>query len=191
MMGRWRDGVSLMARSHDREPGLDRRARQRFRLRHRRSAGPAMSARRTHPPRQPARQPAARRPDAADHHEAPPPAAARPQLRDEAGDATAEKGILFVGICADLERQFEFLQQSWVGSPAFNGLANEPDPITSVCPAGAERRLHHSDHLRLAHPGRPEGFRDCPRRRLFLHAEPLGDAVPRQPQRRRASLIAR
>ena len=42
----------------------------------------------------------------------------------------AEKGMLFVGVCADLERQFEFLQQSWVGSPSFHGLVNEPDPFT-------------------------------------------------------------
>ena len=49
------------------------------------------------------------------------------------GDNPTEpgKGILFIGICADIERQFEFLQQSWIGSPSFNGLANEPDPITA------------------------------------------------------------
>jgi deferrochelatase/peroxidase EfeB len=27
-----------------------------------------------------------------------------------------EKGLLFIGLCADLERQFEFIQQSWLGS---------------------------------------------------------------------------
>ncbi|MDP3158772.1 MAG: cytochrome P450 [Reyranella sp.] len=47
------------------------------------------------------------------------------------GDEKSEKGMLFVALCADLERQFEFLQQSWVGSPSFQGLSNEPDPITS------------------------------------------------------------
>ena len=51
------------------------------------------------------------------------------------GDEKSEKGMLFVALCADLERQFEFLQQSWVGSPSFQGLTNEPDPITSAPPA--------------------------------------------------------
>jgi hypothetical protein len=46
-----------------------------------------------------------------------------------------EKGLLFVGLCADLERQFEFIQQSWIGAPGFAGLTNEPDPIVSVKPA--------------------------------------------------------
>lgn len=43
-----------------------------------------------------------------------------------------EKGLLFVGLCADLERQFEFIQQSWIGAPGFAGLTNEPDPIVSI-----------------------------------------------------------
>lgn len=50
------------------------------------------------------------------------------------GDEKSEKGLLFVALCADLERQFEFLQQSWIGSPYFQGLNNEPDPITSPPP---------------------------------------------------------
>ena len=45
-----------------------------------------------------------------------------------------EKGLLFVGVCADLERQFEFLQQTWIGSPYFHGLSNEPDPFTTPPP---------------------------------------------------------
>ena len=47
----------------------------------------------------------------------------------------AEKGLLFVGVCADLERQFEFLQQTWIGSPFFHGLSNEPDPFSAAPPA--------------------------------------------------------
>ncbi|MDP1748538.1 MAG: cytochrome P450 [Reyranella sp.] len=51
------------------------------------------------------------------------------------GDEKSERGMLFVALCADLERQFEFLQQSWVGSPSFQGLSHEPDPITAPPPA--------------------------------------------------------
>lgn len=49
-----------------------------------------------------------------------------------------EKGIVFVALCADLERQFEFVQQTWINSPAFHGLSGEPDPLTSP-DLGAER----------------------------------------------------
>jgi deferrochelatase/peroxidase EfeB len=45
-------------------------------------------------------------------------------------DGETEKGLLFIGVCADLERQFEFLQQTWIGSPFFHGLTNEPDPFS-------------------------------------------------------------
>ena len=40
-----------------------------------------------------------------------------------------ERGLLFVSLCSDLERQFEFVQQVWCNSPSFHGLANETDPI--------------------------------------------------------------
>lgn len=43
-----------------------------------------------------------------------------------------EKGMMFVAVCADIERQFEFMQQSWVSAPSFQGLQNEPDPIVST-----------------------------------------------------------
>jgi Dyp-type peroxidase family len=52
-----------------------------------------------------------------------------------------EKGLLFIGLCADLERQFEFIQQSWLGAPGFAGLTNEPDPIVAVKPACSPTRF--------------------------------------------------
>lgn len=45
-----------------------------------------------------------------------------------------EKGLLFVAVCADVERQFELVQQTWVSSPSFHGLSGEPDPIISSAP---------------------------------------------------------
>ncbi len=44
-------------------------------------------------------------------------------------DGSEEKGLLFVSLCADLERQFEFVQQIWSNSADFHGLSHEPDPI--------------------------------------------------------------
>ena len=44
-------------------------------------------------------------------------------------DGSIEKGLFFVSLCADLERQFEFVQQVWSNSSNFHGLTNEPDPV--------------------------------------------------------------
>ncbi|WP_322514555.1 cytochrome P450 [Rhodopseudomonas palustris] len=58
------------------------------------------------------------------------------------GDGKPEKGLLFVAVCADVERQFELVQQSWVSSPSFHGLSDEPDPIISSAPDDpAEKRV--------------------------------------------------
>jgi deferrochelatase/peroxidase EfeB len=51
--------------------------------------------------------------------------------RGRSYEQNAEKGLLFVALCADLERQFEFLQQTWVNSPSFHGLTDEVDPIAA------------------------------------------------------------
>lgn len=47
----------------------------------------------------------------------------------------AECGLLFVGLNADFERQFEFIQKDWVNNPAFAGVAAECDPLVG-CRAG-------------------------------------------------------
>ena len=45
----------------------------------------------------------------------------------------AERGLVFLCLNADLERQFEFIQQNWINNPAFGGLADECDPLVGVC----------------------------------------------------------
>jgi deferrochelatase/peroxidase EfeB len=40
-----------------------------------------------------------------------------------------KEGIFFMCLNGDLERQFEFVQQTWLQSPTFHGLANERDPL--------------------------------------------------------------
>ena len=40
-----------------------------------------------------------------------------------------QAGILFMCLNADIERQFEFVQQSWCLATQFHGLDNEADPI--------------------------------------------------------------
>jgi Dyp-type peroxidase family len=40
-----------------------------------------------------------------------------------------DQGIFFIALNANLRRQFEFVQQTWLNDAAFNGLDNEKDPI--------------------------------------------------------------
>lgn len=40
-----------------------------------------------------------------------------------------ERGLLFLCLNADFERQFEFIQQNWLSNPSFDGLRRERDPL--------------------------------------------------------------
>ena len=40
-----------------------------------------------------------------------------------------EKGLLFICINASIERQYEFIQQTWMASGSFHGLRGEKDPL--------------------------------------------------------------
>ena len=44
------------------------------------------------------------------------------------------KGLMFVALNADLDRQFEFIQRSWIAGPRFGGLSDEQDPILGTSP---------------------------------------------------------
>ena len=52
-----------------------------------------------------------------------PEAALRPDAPTDA------RGLFFICLCADLVRQFEFVQNAWIASPTFNGLTGEADPL--------------------------------------------------------------
>ncbi len=47
--------------------------------------------------------------------------------QDENG--AAEKGLLFMCVNANIERQYEFIQQTWMASGNFHGLRDEKDPL--------------------------------------------------------------
>lgn len=49
------------------------------------------------------------------------------QKQDKKG-GKVEKGLLFMCLNADIERQYEFIQQTWVSSTSFQGLVAEKDP---------------------------------------------------------------
>lgn len=40
-----------------------------------------------------------------------------------------DRGLLFLCVNADIERQFEFVQQTWINNPVFGGLNGEVDPL--------------------------------------------------------------
>ena len=48
-----------------------------------------------------------------------------------AESSDGERGLFFLCFNADLETQFEFIQQSWIGSRKFAGLSNDTDPLLS------------------------------------------------------------
>ncbi|HKP58234.1 MAG TPA: hypothetical protein VJV78_16015 [Polyangiales bacterium] len=41
----------------------------------------------------------------------------------------ADRGLLFIALNANISRQFEFVQHSWLIDPRFNGLYDQADPI--------------------------------------------------------------
>jgi len=63
-----------------------------------------------------------------------------------------ERGLHFICLNSDLERQFEFVQQTWIGSPVFGGLTGEVDPL-------------------VGHTGKGDGFVSIPAEpfRLRVH----------------------
>jgi len=50
------------------------------------------------------------------------------------GGAEDERGLHFICLCANIARQFEFVQHTWLNNPKFNGLYDDADPL--VGPAG-------------------------------------------------------
>ena len=67
-----------------------------------------------------------------------------------------ERGLMFGVINADIERQYEFVQQIWMMSPSFGTLFDETDPLIgpgSMQTIGAEpvrRRVNIENFTKLA-----------------------------------------
>ncbi|MEY2570183.1 MAG: hypothetical protein QOE63_533, partial [Acidimicrobiaceae bacterium] len=53
--------------------------------------------------------------------------AGRPPL--DAVDDGGARGVHFLALNADIERQFEFIQETWINDPSFNGFDDDKDPI--------------------------------------------------------------
>jgi Dyp-type peroxidase family len=44
-------------------------------------------------------------------------------------DDGGKRGLFFICLNANIERQFEFVQHTWINNPKFNGLYDEDDPL--------------------------------------------------------------
>jgi Dyp-type peroxidase family len=51
------------------------------------------------------------------------------RLENPLQDDGEERGLHFICLNADLERQFEFVQQTWINNPVYAGLEQETDPL--------------------------------------------------------------
>ena len=56
----------------------------------------------------------------------------------EAGDQRCGAGLMFIALNADLERQYEFVQQQWLMNQKFGDLYDEADPILATSANGAD-----------------------------------------------------
>jgi deferrochelatase/peroxidase EfeB len=53
----------------------------------------------------------------------------RPEDALEPGPGNEQRGLHFIGLVANLSRQFEFVQNAWIQGTKFAGLAEERDPL--------------------------------------------------------------
>jgi Dyp-type peroxidase family len=53
-------------------------------------------------------------------------------VKNKFTDDGVSRGLYFICINADIERQFEFVQQSWINNTVFGGLYSEVDPISHI-----------------------------------------------------------
>jgi Dyp-type peroxidase family len=72
-------------------------------------------------------------------------------------DDGQKRGILFMALCANLARQFEFVQQTWMNNAKFAGLYDNLDPLLL---GGVERAPDNTmtipaDPVRIRVPGLP------------------------------------
>ena len=54
-----------------------------------------------------------------------------PLLPEGASD-DQDRGLMFIAVNANIIRQFEFIQHSWIADPRFNGFSNAADPIAGA-----------------------------------------------------------
>ena len=79
--------------------------------------------------------------------------AERPWLAEH--DDGLERGLVFICINANIRRQFEFMQQTWVNNQKFGGLYDERDPLIGAQDAEASNFTVPAQPARLRLEGLP------------------------------------
>jgi deferrochelatase/peroxidase EfeB len=70
------------------------------------------------------------------------------RLTDPFVEDGGERGLHFICLNGDLERQFEFVQQTWVNNTTFAGLHCESDPLVGNQDESSRRFTVQADPLR-------------------------------------------
>jgi len=73
----------------------------------------------------------------------------------ETPDDGRERGLHFLCFNTDLERQFEFVQHTWLGNPTFDGLDSDPDPLVGSRLSGESMFVEPADPVRRRWRGLP------------------------------------
>jgi Dyp-type peroxidase family len=68
-------------------------------------------------------------------------------------------GLYFICLAANLARQFEFVQHSWLGDPNFNGLYDDADPLTGYRPSRGRTFTAPARPVRRRYHGLPQFVR--------------------------------
>ncbi len=77
-----------------------------------------------------------------------------PALDDPlAGDDGIDRGLFFMCLNANIERQFEFVQHHWCNNTKFGGLYDEADPLVAIQPDGGGIFTVQGMPVRRRHPG--------------------------------------
>ena len=71
------------------------------------------------------------------------------------GTAPGERGLHFICLVANIARQFEFVQHSWLNDPRFNGLYDQPDPLVAPTPPNGRTFSVATSSVRERHTGVP------------------------------------
>jgi Dyp-type peroxidase family len=80
----------------------------------------------------------------------------RPYGPDGTGDDPNARGLHFLALNANISRQFEFIQHTWLDSPNFNGLHDGPDPIVAPCQKRRSTFTEQGRPFRTRHLGLPQ-----------------------------------
>ena len=66
-----------------------------------------------------------------------------------------DRGLHFIALAANISRQFEFVQHTWINDPRFGGLADQPDPLMSPAPPGGRTFTVQATPVRRRYSGLP------------------------------------